>query len=342
MTQRDLPRGIYRRGRIYWICYAISPNKMKHESTGSTRLAHAKALKATREDEVFTARKYPELVRSMRTVGAIVEHYRRHIRSKATVHQIGPRLDAAVAFLGAETEVGEVSFDRLDAWAENLADARKLQPQSVRLYLGALRAAFRYARRSRFCDVNPMTDYEVPKGKKKRRRVASSDEVRQIIEFLSEHRTKAYREDLRRAVVLGVETGMRRAEVSQLRWSWIDLRNHVIRIPREVTKTEEARSVPITEAVMEVLSEKPKDPIIKLDPEQITDKFSRAMRKLGIVDLHFHDLRHTRATTWIKAGVPEAVVQAILGHESVAMTRHYTNLTEQDLREAIARLRPSS
>lgn len=334
---RELPRGIYKRGRIYWICYGVGGGKMKHESTGSTQLRHAKTLLAKREEERFKSRHYPELARVERTLAEVVAHYLRHIRSADTLHLIEPRLEDALQFLGAETVLAEVTFEKLDAWAERLVEKRDLQPQSLKQYLVALAAAFRYGRRSRFSDLNPMADYELPKAKRKRKRVATDAEIDLILDFLSEHQKPEYRIHLRKAIVLAIETGMRRAEISALHTSWFDHRSRIIRIPPHVTKTEEGRSVPVTKAALSILAGC-KDPIVAQKPDQITDKFTRSVKRLGIQDLHFHDLRHTRATTWIKAGVPEKVVQEILGHESVEMTRHYTNLTEGDLLDAVRRL----
>src|SRR5688572_14605763 len=102
---RKLPKGIYKGGRIYWICYADAAGKMRHESSESAHLRQAESLLATRRDQRYRARKYPELVRSEKTLGEVVEHYRRHIKKAATAHQIEPRLDDALAFFGEETKI---------------------------------------------------------------------------------------------------------------------------------------------------------------------------------------------------------------------------------------------
>lgn len=40
----------------------------------------------------------------------------------------------------------------------------------------------------------------------------------------------------------------------------------------------------------------------------------RLVGRLGLKDLHFHDLRHDAASTLTMAGVPQRTVMAILGH----------------------------
>ena len=49
----------------------------------------------------------------------------------------------------------------------------------------------------------------------------------------------------------------------------------------------------------------------------------------------FHSLRHTFVSLSANAGVPLAAVQAIVGHTSTAMTRHYYHENEDALRRAV-------
>ncbi len=50
----------------------------------------------------------------------------------------------------------------------------------------------------------------------------------------------------------------------------------------------------------------------------------RALRRM-ISDISFHSLRHTATSLLKNAGVPEAVAMDIIGHESEAISRHYTH-----------------
>jgi len=61
-------------------------------------------------------------------------------------------------------------------------------------------------------------------------------------------------------------------------------------------------------------------------------------RKTGICRYSFHSLRHTFVSLAAEAGIPLAVIQDMVGHTSVAMTRHYTHLPFEMSLEAIKRL----
>jgi integrase len=60
--------------------------------------------------------------------------------------------------------------------------------------------------------------------------------------------------------------------------------------------------------------------------------------KRTINEISFHSLRHT-ATSWLKnAGVSEAIAMDIVGHDSAAISRHYTHIDTSSKRAALAKM----
>jgi integrase len=57
--------------------------------------------------------------------------------------------------------------------------------------------------------------------------------------------------------------------------------------------------------------------------------------KAGLAPLRFHDLRHSFITHMVERGVPIGVVQAMVGHISARMLRHYTHITSGASRRAV-------
>jgi integrase len=66
--------------------------------------------------------------------------------------------------------------------------------------------------------------------------------------------------------------------------------------------------------------------------------FWRAIKRAGITDFKFHDLRHCFASALVQKGVDLYQVQRLLGHKSNAMTQRYAHLSPEHLREAINKL----
>jgi len=54
--------------------------------------------------------------------------------------------------------------------------------------------------------------------------------------------------------------------------------------------------------------------------------------------ISFHSLRHTATSLMKNAGINASVVMDIIGHESEAISAHYTHIDEDTKRQAIAKL----
>jgi len=61
--------------------------------------------------------------------------------------------------------------------------------------------------------------------------------------------------------------------------------------------------------------------------------FRYRRKKSGIHKANPHRFRHTFAVDMIRAGVPVAAVQKLMGHEDINMTMNYVNLSQNDVRE---------
>jgi integrase len=57
----------------------------------------------------------------------------------------------------------------------------------------------------------------------------------------------------------------------------------------------------------------------------------RTIRRAGIEDLRFHDLRHEATTRLFEKGLNVMEVASITGHKDLRMLRRYTHLTAEDL-----------
>jgi integrase len=55
-------------------------------------------------------------------------------------------------------------------------------------------------------------------------------------------------------------------------------------------------------------------------PNKVTESFGEAVAAVGVKRIRVHDLRHTHATLWLKAGGHPKVLQERLGHKSIKIT----------------------
>ena len=70
------------------------------------------------------------------------------------------------------------------------------------------------------------------------------------------------------------------------------------------------------------------------------DKYHAFLKKYGITDIRFHDLRHTFATLLIESDVSMKVVQELLGHSTITTSMDiYTHVSDEKKEQALERLR---
>jgi integrase len=133
-------------------------------------------------------------------------------------------------------------------------------------------------------------------------------------------------------------TGLRRANVTGLQWTQVDLARRQAWIHPDQAKARKAIAVPLnSEAVViirkqigrhatHVFSFKGK-PIRQVS----TKAWYQALRRAGIDDFRWHDLRHTWASWHVQNGTPLHALQELGGWENAEMVRRYAHLTAEHL-----------
>lgn len=137
-------------------------------------------------------------------------------------------------------------------------------------------------------------------------------------------------------IVIALNTGLRRGELLALKWENIHLDRRYIYIER--SKNGDRRSIPMNDRVYEIFSHLRRNhsELWKgISPSSLEYYFSKTVKKAGLDDLHFHDLRHTFATRLIQKGVDLYRVQLLLGHRSPVMTQRYAHHSLETLRQAV-------
>jgi len=167
----------------------------------------------------------------------------------------------------------------------------------------------------------------------RRLRFLNVDECQTLINSCAMH--------LKPIVITALNTGMRKSEILGLRWEQVDLRHGFILL--NTSKNGERREIPINTTVEDVLNEIPhsvESVHVYTDRngapyKEVKKSFHTALRKAGIHDFRFHDLRHTFASHLVMAGVDLTSVKELLGHKSLTMTMRYSHLSPTHKRKAV-------
>ena len=128
---------------------------------------------------------------------------------------------------------------------------------------------------------------------------------------------------------------MRLSEMIRLEYQDIDFKSRVARLHE--TKNGEVRDVPLSNKAIQTLLAMPRD-IGKRrifwawrGADSIQHTWRRTVHKAGLVDFHFHDLRHEATSRFFELGLNVMEVASITGHKTLQMLRRYTHLKAEDL-----------
>jgi integrase len=144
------------------------------------------------------------------------------------------------------------------------------------------------------------------------------------------------------AVLLSMNTGLRRGELLKLNWCSIDFARQWLTVEGGTSKTRQTRHVPLNDEAISLLNRWREQSGGGERVFTVCTGFKTAWAKLlkraGVTHFRWHDLRHHFASRLVQRGVPLNAVRDLLGHSSVAMSLRYAHLAPDQRREAVSRL----
>lgn len=204
---------------------------------------------------------------------------------------------------------------------------------TINRYLAALSTVLATAAKSWvWIETSPMRRVEKRKEPRGRVRFLSEEERIRLLAACQDH------PDLYAAVMLAVTTGARRMEIMSLSWGQVDLSRRVILL--EDAKNGERHPLPIVGPALDILRERAKVRRLDTDllfpgrihPKQPVDlrtPWETALKRAGIENFHWHDLRHTTASYLAMNGAGLQEIAAILGHKTLQMVKRYAYLSHE-------------
>jgi integrase len=223
-----------------------------------------------------------------------------------------------------------------------------LSPSTVRHLHVVLHRALDQALRWGLVPRNVSKVVDPPKVQKKEIRPLSADEARRLLEAAYGNRQEAL-------YVLAVHCGLRQGELLGLRWEDVDLEAGTLQVRRTLTTTKggsmftapktakSRRNIKLTAGAVDALRRHHDRQFEEstrlsglwrdyrlvfatttgtpLNPSNLTNRsFKPLLKRVGLPDIRFHDLRHTCATLLLSKGVHPKLVQELLGHATIAIT----------------------
>jgi integrase len=155
-------------------------------------------------------------------------------------------------------------------------------------------------------------------------------------------------------VVVAINTGLRKMELTMLEWNDIDFDEKLLFVWNKPeygyhTKNYEPRSVPINGDCFEALLAQ-RNMVQGTSENVFPNSFGNPRRnnlyrdlkvcykRAGINGANVHSLRHTFCTQLARRNVPVQKIMKLAGHKDIATTMIYVNLVNEDLRDSVEML----
>lgn len=290
------------------------------------------------------------------TVAAFLDRWLTHMRS-----QVSPRSHERYTELARKNLsplLGSVVLTQLRpeqisaAYGKALTAGRRdgsggLSPRTVHHMHRILRQALEQAVKWRVLARNPADAVDPPKVERTKMRAYDARETALLLAHFRATRMFI-------PVVLGTLCGLRRGEVTALRWRAVDFATGQLAIVESTeqtcagtrskeTKSGRSRRVALPSLALEELRQhrlRQAEELLKLgirltddhhvfaqadgqpvQPNSLTHEFVRILAQAqALPRIRFHDLRHSHATQMLANGIHPKIAQERLGHSSIAIT----------------------
>lgn len=249
-------------------------------------------------------------------------------------------------------ELGKIKLAKLNA--VHLADFVNRRREAgaggvtISADLSFLSAVLNWARFAKQWDVDPqlakntraaLTHTGLQTRSSERNREPTNEELEKLYEYW---RANPWTQlPMEKLVRFALATGMRQAEICNIRVEDVDRAAKTVIIrdrkdpKRKIGNNQTVPLLPDAWAIVEpLIADRTEGRIFPYVSKSLSASFTRITAKLGIEDLHFHDLRHKAAADFFRAGLDIPRVALMTGHKSWAMLRRYTDIKADDVHQA--------
>lgn len=313
---------LFKRGKTWWISFTTPSGERVRRSAATEDRIQAQELHDKIKAESWRVAKLGE--KPKRTWDEAAYKWLMETQHKKTHHDDVAKISWLQQFFRGKL-LDELSRDVIARIGE--LKLQETSPATANRLLALIRSILRKAALDwEWIDKPPVI--KLYREAKRRVRYLNPVQANLLLQELPEH--------LADIVRFSLATGLRRSNVTKLEWSQVDMQRNVAWIHGDQAKAGKPIHVTLNATAIAVLTKQidkhPKSvfsykgkPITQVN----TKAWYKALKRAGIEDFRWHDLRHTWASWLTQNGVPLNVIQEMGAWESAEMVRRYAHLAPE-------------
>jgi integrase len=319
-----------KKSSVWWIDFVAPNGERIRRSTETCDRKEAQELHDKLKSEVWRVQRLGD--RPKRIWQDAVVRWLREQANKASLRDDKRMLRWLDRFL-ARRELESISRTIVEAIIE-AKQAEGCTNATVNRHLALLRAILgRCVRDWEWLDRAPTI--RLLKEPTRRIRFLTQDQALTLLRELPLH--------LGEMAMFALATGLRAANGTRLTWEQVDLSRNLAWVHPDQAKARKAIAVPLNDMATNVLARQVgKHPVHVFTyqgrpvKQVSTRAWYHALKRAGIENFRFHDLRHTWASWHVQSGTPLFALQELAGWETERMVRRYAHLAANHLAAYVA------
>ena len=324
---------LYKRGNVYW--YDFSFNGIRYrESTGKTKRREAEDFLDDKKDEIKNGKCLKVESINDCVVAELASKYADWVKHQKSYMNSKRFFIQEIVGTFGHLKVRDLSVLIVEQWQSNKREQSK--PSTVNRITSCLKHMITKGKEWKLVSTetaNEIKGIKRLKENNRRLRFLTIEECQTLTDCCQEH--------VKPIVTVALHTGMRRGEILNLKWEQVDLK-HAFLLLRN-TKNGERREVPINTTLEVLFNNVPRGHeseyvFTNKDGRPYSDikhSFTTAVKKAGLVDFRFHDIRHTFASHLVMQGIDLTTIKELLGHKDITMTLRYAHLAPGHKKKAV-------
>lgn len=311
---------IEKRGKVYYAHVKVPSRPRVRKSTGTLNKAKAEEIARKLEAQLIDdSLGKPTYLWQEAVVKWLKRTERKSLNTdKGRLKVLNPHLKGV--------RISEITSLMVWDIIDEISEEKGLSRSTENKYMALIRVILRSCVEWEWIDKAPA--FKKRTEAKRRVRWLTEAQANTLISCLPEHQ--------RNPVRFALQTGLRKSNLYNLTWQQVDMQRACAWIYGDQAKAGRDIKVPLNEGAIEILREQMgKDARLVFRDGKIGQyTWEAAVKRAGIENFRFHDLRHTWASWHVMNGTSLQELMELGGWHSFEMVLRYAHLSSDHLKEA--------